>query len=456
MRRAETQGETPALRKLAVAFALVLLLAIPGKPFALENEAVGAAIERLFAEGKADTGSTGTNVAIGAVRDFYAARGFKPVWTRDGGPKGKARALLAELKISAAHGLSPKFYRTGEIEALMGATAPADLARLDMLLTGAFSEFAADLANGRVTSRVAKSINAVEPVAVSVTGFVEQAEEAGDLRQLAGGLLAADDRYVRLMAKLAELTRLEASGRWPKIEAGGKPIASGKSDGRMEAIRLLLALSGDLELSLVKGGPVHDRDTQQAVRSFQSRHGLKPTGEIDAATLGETAIPLKARMAQIRLNLERRRWQNLELAADHLYINLADMQARLVRAGREDRFFAVAPQAGLEKLPTFYARIIAAENAGGGRRLVLDSAHLAALAGKEGEGQLALRDIDAIAKAVLDENGGTSAAGRTELARPLQVFVTYVTAWANRDGSVEYRPDRLGRDPVLAALLAAQ
>jgi murein L,D-transpeptidase YcbB/YkuD len=440
-----------ALRIVVSVLALFLAMARPVA--ALENEAVGAAIGHLFTAGQADTGSAGANSAIAEIRDFYAARGFKPVWVRDAGPKAKAKALLAELKISAAHGLSPKFYRTAEIEALMGSGDPMQLARLDMLLTGAFSEYAADLANGRVTSRVEPSLNAVEPVAIAVTGFVAKAEQSGNLRELAGGLLAADERYVRLMAKLAEFARLEASGKWPKIAVDGKPVAAGRSDARMEKIRLLLALAGDLDLALLNGGTVHDEKTQAAVRAFQSRHGLPATGDIDAATLGEMATPIARRIAQIRLNLERRRWQNRELAADHLYINLADMQARLARAGREDKFFRVAAQDGLDKLPTFFGQIVAVKNAGSpDARLVVRSPNLSMLAGAAGQETLAVEGFADLVAGVLDGNAGPNG----ELARPVEVFVTYLTAWANRDGTIEFRPDRFDRDPVLAGLLFGQ
>ena len=37
--------------------------------------------------------------------------------------------------------------------------------------------------------------------------------------------------------------------------------------------------------------------------------------------------------------------------------------------------------------------------------------------------------------------------------KPLPLFVTFVTAWANRDGSVHFRRDTHGRDAKIAELL---
>jgi hypothetical protein len=165
------------------------------------------------------------------------------------------------------------------------------------------------------------------------------------------------------------------------------------------------------------------------------------------------ATPVARRIAQIRLNLERRRWQNRELAADHLYINLADMQARLARAGREDKFFRVAAQDGLDKLPTFFGQIVAVKNAGSpDARLVVRSPNLSMLAGAAGQETLAFEGFADLVVGVLDGNAGPNG----ELARPVEVFVTYLTAWANRDGTIEFRPDRFDRDPALAGLLFGQ
>jgi murein L,D-transpeptidase YcbB/YkuD len=44
------------------------------------------------------------------------------------------------------------------------------------------------------------------------------------------------------------------------------------------------------------------------VRRFQNRHGLEPTGIIDAPTLEALNTPVEQRLDQIRVNLERARW----------------------------------------------------------------------------------------------------------------------------------------------------
>ncbi len=233
--------------RFAAAALVWLCLSLPA--LADGNEAVGAALAKLVKFGEFATGSVLANRERDRLIEFYAARGYKPIWARDDGPKGKARALLGELKISGVHGLSPQFYHVDEIGPLMASRQPAELARFDLLMTGALIEFGEDLANGRVGPATAGSENAVAPVAFDPVALLSGAEESGNLRSVVGGELNTDFRYIRLIAKLAELQRIAKRNLWPQIGDGGE-IAAKAHDPRIPAIRKMLALDGDLPIAL--------------------------------------------------------------------------------------------------------------------------------------------------------------------------------------------------------------
>ncbi len=384
----------------------------------------------------------------------------------DRGPKTKAKALLAELKISAVHGLSPKFYHVAEIEALMVSKEATELARLDMLLSGAIAEFGEDLTNGRIGPDMAGSENAVEPIAMTPAEYIAGAEAAENLRDFAGAVLNEDFRYVRLIAKLSEYSRIQASGQWPGIDANGAEIQPGSSDPRLKDMRRLLALAGDLPFAAMGDGDVHDGTSVQAVRSFQRRHGLEPSGVIDAPTLAEMSVPIEGRIRQIKVNLERRRWQNRDLGKDNIYINLADGSVKLMHEERSVQFVTVTNVEQLSDLPTFFGRITGIEARPTDTStivLTVESPFVDQLGGEASEKTIAITDVEALAGellashappgATLDDLLSSDALLRIDLVEPLPLFVTFVTAWANRDGSVHFRRDVHGRDKKLAELL---
>jgi L,D-transpeptidase YcbB len=425
----------------------LLLIAFPAA--ASDNEKVGAALEQLFVSGKVDTGSEAANARIADLKAFYSERSFKPVWVRDDGPKAKGRALLAELKRSWVQGLSPAFYNTAEIEALIAATDPAELARLDALMSGAFIDFAADLANGRIGPQVPGSENQMARIDTNPSAFIEAAAEGGNFLAFASKYLSADDRYVRLIAKLAEYDRIGKAGRWPQIDASAGPIAQGASDPRVPAIRQLLVMTGDLLPETDGANDVFDGELQAGVASFQERYGFVQDGNLDPGTLAELAVPLSGRIDQMRLNLERRRWQNVELGPNHVYVNLADANVRLVLDGETAGFFDIENVDELREMPTFLA---SATRLGNGALSVDESPYLEAIGAKGSGKAIAIAKFDTFADLVA-KSATANPGPDGSLAQPIVVYVTYVTAWATSDGRVHFRKDVFGRDPRLAALL---
>ena len=404
--------------------ALALVILPPAPAEATDNEIVASELLKLFDAGKADTGSSDVNSRMAVVRETYASRNYKPIWVRDNGPKSKAKALLKELSISSVHGLSPQFYNADEIAGLMESTRPEELARLDMLLSGAVVEFGQDLRNGRVGPAHREARNAVVPVEFDPGSYLEGAADAGNFRNYASGFLNADERYVRLIAKLSELQRIEISGRWPKLQPGA-PYS-------FEQIRDLLILTGDLPPEDFSVAGFSDKGTRTAIRLFQKRHSIPVSGEMDDATLREMAVPPARRITQILVNLERRRWQNVPLGDDHLYVNLADHSVRMTFGGRTAGFAEFSDVAELRSVPTSYG--------------VLQDF-------QEGE-----KETTAVIRLEPAPQYGSSPekvvltiSPAVTLKPEMQVFVTYITAWVSSSGQLFFAPDFEERDKAVAA-----
>ena len=426
------------------------------------STAIAAVISEVFSSGKADTGFERIDANYDLVRDFYASRFFKPVWTRDSGPKGKGKALYEELKRSFVHGLSPSFYDVDEITPLMESTGTKDLARLDLYLSSAFIEFADDLMNGFVSPALLPDHNQVPPLEVRPAELVEGAAAAGNLRRFASQLLRIDDRYIRLIAKLAEYDRINDSGLWPTIMADGTEIGAGDTDQRMAEIRKLLVLTGDLLPSEMEKGLVHDKETVRAVHSYQKSHGLVDNGILDQDTLREMARPIPSRINQFLINLERRRWQNQDLGPNHVTINLADAKAKLVLNSKTAAFYSLYKKPEMGSLPAFYGTITGIEAIQGeGQKFALivesdvaNTKGALVVDASDPKGFLeTLREIG-LKQSLSDAEIANALQPKVlELVEPLNLYVTYLTVWANKDGTVHFRPDSFNRDEAVANVL---
>jgi hypothetical protein len=91
-------------RALQMQLALVLLVLVMAAPQARAagelrgNEQVASVIEQFILSGHADLSSQVDKERLFQIFTFYHDRDFKPIWTRDSGPKTKAKVLLKALK----------------------------------------------------------------------------------------------------------------------------------------------------------------------------------------------------------------------------------------------------------------------------------------------------------------------------------------------------------------------
>ncbi|HSM19786.1 MAG TPA: hypothetical protein VK844_05400, partial [Hyphomicrobiales bacterium] len=109
-------------RALQMRLALVLLMLVMAAPQVRAagelrgNEQVASVIEQFITSGHADLSSQVDKERLFQIFTFYQDRDFKPIWTRDSGPKTKAKVLLQALKAARDHGLDPAKYAIPDLE----------------------------------------------------------------------------------------------------------------------------------------------------------------------------------------------------------------------------------------------------------------------------------------------------------------------------------------------------
>lgn len=174
-----------------------------------------------------------------------------------------------------------------------------------------------------------------------------------------------------LQAALAPLQRLAAGGGWGVLPAGPS-LRPGESDPRVGLLRRRLEHSGDLAPeqaggrgSAVPDSTLMDSPVVEAVRRFQSRHGLDTDGVVGPATRAALNVPVEARIRQVELNLRRRREWSAErdpLLSEpssglHILVNVPAFQAWVLEEGSAPEVHRVIVGRVDRPTPLFEGRI---------------------------------------------------------------------------------------------------
>ena len=122
-----------------------------------------------------------------------------------------------------------------------------------------------------------------------------------------------------------------ARGGWNTVP-NGADLKVGSKSKAVQALRERLIASGDLD-SVAGMGTTFDSFVEAAVKRFQSRHGLSPTGVVGEATFGELNVPAEARLQQLQTNIVRLRAFSGDLGSRFVMVNIPAAAVETVEGG---------------------------------------------------------------------------------------------------------------------------
>lgn len=292
-----------------------------------------------------------------AVEQFYKARDSKPAWL------DRADDVVVAIQGMAADGLNPGDYHLNAIRSLLekrhasNGTA-TDEATLDVLLADAVANMADDVRFGRVQPSQVNPEWTADPRddASPLDSTLAVIAGAGSIPKAIQSQRPDHFIYRGLVETLAQLQRIDAAGGWPTL-GRGKELRPGVIDPRVAQVRRRLLIGGDLDGSAPRDSARYDDTLAGAVEQFKARHRLLGEGTIDRATIDAMNVGTKARIAQVRVNLERARWVLGGLQDDFMLVNLPAFKAYLIRGNKN--VWESRTQIGQEAMqtPTFRANI---------------------------------------------------------------------------------------------------
>ncbi len=149
---------------------------------------------------------------------------------------------------------------------------------------------------------------------------------------------------------------LAVRGGWPVIPAEAK-FAPGVAGPHDDLLRQRLLISGDLAADKASGP--FDGDVAEAVKRFQVRHGLAPTGTVTPRTLAALNVSVQKRIKQLEASLERLDNMKFGFGPRYVVVNLPAAFAEAVENDHVVRRYRVIVGKTEKPSPTLTAEITA-------------------------------------------------------------------------------------------------
>jgi murein L,D-transpeptidase YcbB/YkuD len=278
-----------------------------------------------------------------AVQAFYAARDDRPVWFDGDRLSPAGQRLVDVLRSVVDEGLDPSRYDpsrlAGAAPRVLQAAAGAEpstreTASWEVGLTAALARYASDLARGGVDPSRVTVLWRLRPRAFDVLPVLMQAADTGRPDVVLDAIRPVHPQYDALRDALGSYaTLLAREPEVPLLPARIK-LRPGARSPHVRTLRARLAFWGDLQ-GRAGTGDVLDRPLVEALKRFQARHGLVADGTVGPDVVAALNTPVRDRLRQIVLNLERWRWQDRTTSPRSLIVNIPTFELHAYDAGRE-------------------------------------------------------------------------------------------------------------------------
>ncbi len=259
---------------------------------------------------------------------LYERNNFQLIWQN----LQNVNDLLNELKNIEEDGLNPEDYHlsTLRIQKLHIEKSESPelslLADYDILLTDSLIRLIYHLYFGKVDPenlhpnwKMTREIND--------TDSVEEIERILHSNQLADTLKKIRPQlksYNLMRAALKKYREIHEAGGWQPIPEG-PTLRVGMTDERIPKLRKRLAFTGHFEGKNTKSDHF-DEELERAVVRFQKRHRLISDGTVGENTYKALNVPVKRKIDQIRVNLERSRWISHNIPDEFMIVDIAGFQ----------------------------------------------------------------------------------------------------------------------------------
>ncbi len=264
--------------------------------------------------------------------------------------------LIEAIKNSSNEGLNPNRYHLSDINFIYKKISNSLLfddrdlklasTKMDILLTDAFLTLAKDLHEGQVDYKTFQDILtkkaeeedvqyvwSQKPDNFNYLDILKQSKESEQIKTALNALVPTNELYNRFKDAYIRYRDVKEQGGLKKIPKSGT-LKVGSKSNVVKALRSRLAQSGDLDYA-DEENKRFDNEVKNALKRFQRRVGIWPSGVLNASTRKALNVPVEKRLKKLKLNLERTRWEKDSFDNRYVIVNIPEFIMRFMDSNEE-------------------------------------------------------------------------------------------------------------------------
>ncbi|GAC1534281.1 MAG: L,D-transpeptidase family protein [Sediminibacterium sp.] len=270
--------------------------------------------------------------------DFYSHRNYEFAWFDSMGLSEQARNFI-NLQHNYISEFNDSAVYNAQLEKLVDSLSNRNfvprqtdpiLLQTELLLTGQFFKYAAKVYKGSDIDAKElgwfiprKKINLTALLDTAIRTKTKEPDQYAPL----------NSQYRKLQEYFIGYSEQEKKNTFDSIPRLAKPLRKGDSAASILQIKQRMAALGDLEQN--DSTFLFDSILLVATKRFQRRMGLGIDGVIGNKMIEELNVPIKQRLRQLLVNMERMRWMPPEKDTNYILVNIPEYKMHVYDSGRQ-------------------------------------------------------------------------------------------------------------------------
>lgn len=287
--------------------------------------------------------------------EFYRKHQFETVWNS----KSDRDWLLEEFSKAEIEGLEPENYNYIELHSLeekRESLSDSSLINYDILLTRSAQRYINHLGKGKLNPKLLYANWDLEEKKVPINAILGDGLDNDNLKTAIENCKPKHWMYQRLKASLKILKQFPEDNLTELVDLKER-IVPNKKNKYLPLIKKRLHYWGDMKEKDTLLTTLYNKKTQEAVKIFQARHGLKPDAVIGRSTIDALNFSRNQRIEQVIANLERWRWFANDFGEHYLLINIPDYSIVAVKNNDTLQWQKVVVGKDTRKTPVLESKI---------------------------------------------------------------------------------------------------